>query len=82
MCPFFFNSFFILVQYVILKLNVSSHPPVYEKDTATPPLILATSRHCLYRYLTNQPGKYTYNTSFLIFSIALSQSTQDTQSNQ
>jgi hypothetical protein len=30
---FFFNSFFILVQYRILKLNVSSHPPVYEKDT-------------------------------------------------
>jgi hypothetical protein len=33
MSPFFFNSFFILVQYIILKLNVSSHPPVYEKDT-------------------------------------------------
>jgi hypothetical protein len=45
MSPFFFNSFFILVQYIILKLNVSSHPPVYESDTAAPPLILATSRH-------------------------------------
>jgi hypothetical protein len=33
MSPFFFNSFFILVQYIILKLNVSNHPPVYEKDT-------------------------------------------------
>jgi hypothetical protein len=33
MSPFFFNSFFILVQYIILKLNVSSHPRVYEKDT-------------------------------------------------
>jgi hypothetical protein len=33
MSPFLFNSFFILVQYIILKLNVSSHPPVYEKDT-------------------------------------------------
>jgi hypothetical protein len=33
MSPFFFNSFFTLVQYIILKLNVSSHPPVYEKDT-------------------------------------------------
>jgi hypothetical protein len=33
MSPFFFNSFFILVQYIVLKLNVSSHPPVYEKDT-------------------------------------------------
>jgi hypothetical protein len=32
MNPFFFNSFFILVQYTILKLNVSSHPPVYEID--------------------------------------------------
>jgi hypothetical protein len=31
MSPFFFNSFFILVQYIILKLNVSSLPPVYEK---------------------------------------------------
>jgi hypothetical protein len=33
MSNFFFNSFFILVQYIILKLNVSSHPPVYEKET-------------------------------------------------
>jgi hypothetical protein len=31
MSPFFFNSFFIHVQYIILQLNVSSHPPVYEK---------------------------------------------------
>jgi hypothetical protein len=27
MSPLFFNSFFILVQFIILKLNVSSHPP-------------------------------------------------------
>jgi hypothetical protein len=27
MSPFLFNYFFILVQYIILKLNVSSHPP-------------------------------------------------------
>jgi hypothetical protein len=33
MSPLFFNSFFILVQYMILKLNVSSHPRVYEKGT-------------------------------------------------
>jgi hypothetical protein len=33
MTPFFFNSFFMLVQYIIHKLNVSSHPPVYEKHT-------------------------------------------------
>jgi hypothetical protein len=33
MSPLSFNSFFIHVQYIILKLNVSSHPPVYEKDT-------------------------------------------------
>jgi hypothetical protein len=33
MSPLFFNSVFILVQYIILKLNVNSHPPVYEKDT-------------------------------------------------
>ena len=33
MSPFFFNSFFILVQYIILKLNVSNHLLVYEKDT-------------------------------------------------
>jgi hypothetical protein len=33
MSPFFFNSFFIHVQCIILKINVSSHPPVYEKDT-------------------------------------------------
>jgi hypothetical protein len=33
MSPFFFNSFFILVQYIILKLNVSSHHPVYEKNS-------------------------------------------------
>jgi hypothetical protein len=46
MSPFFFNSFFILVQYIILKLNLSSHPPVYEKDTTALPIILATSRHC------------------------------------
>jgi hypothetical protein len=31
MSPLFLNYFFILVQYIILKLNVSSHPPVYEK---------------------------------------------------
>jgi hypothetical protein len=42
MSPFFFNSLFILVQYIILKLNVSSHPPVYENSRAAPPLILAT----------------------------------------
>jgi hypothetical protein len=46
MSHFFFNSFFI-VQNIFLKLNVSSQPPVYEKDTAAPPLILATSHHCL-----------------------------------
>jgi hypothetical protein len=33
MSHFLFNSFFIHVQDIILKLNVSSHPPVYEKDT-------------------------------------------------
>jgi hypothetical protein len=33
MSPFFFNSFFILVQYIILYLTVSSHPPVYERGT-------------------------------------------------
>jgi hypothetical protein len=33
MSPFFFNSFFILVQYTILKLNVRIHPPECEKDT-------------------------------------------------
>jgi hypothetical protein len=33
MSPFCFNSFFILVQYIVLKLNVSSHPPVYGKNT-------------------------------------------------
>jgi hypothetical protein len=33
MSPFFFNSFYILVLYIILQLNVSSHPPVYEKHT-------------------------------------------------
>ncbi|CAL7933205.1 unnamed protein product [Xylocopa violacea] len=33
MSPIFFNSFSILVQYIILKLNVSSHLAVYEKDT-------------------------------------------------
>jgi hypothetical protein len=32
MSPFFFNSSFILVQYITLKPNVSSHPPIYEKD--------------------------------------------------
>jgi hypothetical protein len=32
MSPIFFNSFVVLVQYIILKLNVSSHSPVYEKD--------------------------------------------------
>jgi hypothetical protein len=32
MSHFFFNSFFILVQYTFFKLNVISHPPVYEKD--------------------------------------------------
>jgi hypothetical protein len=37
MSSFFFNSFFILVQYIILKLNVSSHPPVYENSGAAPP---------------------------------------------
>jgi hypothetical protein len=42
---FFFNSFFILLQYIILKLNVSSHPQVYENSRAATPLILATSRH-------------------------------------
>jgi hypothetical protein len=47
MSPFFFNSFFILAQYIILKLNVSSHSPVYENSGAAPPLILATSRHWL-----------------------------------
>jgi hypothetical protein len=34
MSPLFFNSFFILEQYIILKLNVSSHPPFYEKVPA------------------------------------------------
>jgi hypothetical protein len=33
MSHFSFNSFFILVQDIILRLNVSSYPPVYEKDT-------------------------------------------------
>jgi hypothetical protein len=33
MSTFFFNSFFILVQYIILKFNVSSHPPVYGINT-------------------------------------------------
>jgi hypothetical protein len=33
MSNFAFNSFFILVQYIILKFNVSSHPLVYETDT-------------------------------------------------
>jgi hypothetical protein len=32
MSSFFFKSFFILVQYIILKLNVSSHPLVHKKD--------------------------------------------------
>ena len=31
MSSFFLNSSFILVHYIILKLNVSSHPLVYEK---------------------------------------------------
>jgi hypothetical protein len=35
MSPLFFNSFFRFVQYIILQLNVSSHPPVYEKRYKT-----------------------------------------------
>jgi hypothetical protein len=33
MSHFLFNSFFILVQHIILKFNVTSHPPVHGQDT-------------------------------------------------
>jgi hypothetical protein len=51
MSPFFFNSFFILVQY-ILKLNVSSHPPIYR----------CGEKHCLTR--SADPGVLAAGSSF------------------
>jgi hypothetical protein len=45
MSPYFFNSFFMLVQYITLKLNVNFKTKA-KHFLEHPPLILATSRHC------------------------------------
>ena len=49
MSPSFINSFFILVHYIILKLNVNSHPLAYEKKMFERALLLTRN----VRYLKN-----------------------------